>query len=128
VRTLRIDRVTVVSPDATRAAATFGRLFGLAPAPAPGSPEALATSAVAIGNAQIEFQTPATATPLAEVLQQGGEGMAALTLTVTDLDEAIRTLRHDGIGFEPTTVSGRRGLVIDSRAAHGVRLVLMAPD
>jgi len=126
VKTERIDHVTVVSPDAARAAATFSRLFGLAPAPAAASPDATASAAVAIGSARIEFRTPAASTPLAEALQAGGEGMAALTLQVADLEEAAQTLQRAGIRFDPQTVGGGRTLLIDPRAAHGVRLALMA--
>ncbi len=126
MKTERIDHVTVVSSDAARAAATFARLFGLVAAPAAASSEALASAAVAIGDARIEFQTPAGASPLAEALQSGGEGMAALSLQVADLDEAAQTLQRAGIRCEPTIVGGRRALLVDPRAAHGVRLALIA--
>jgi len=126
VKTLRIDHVTVVSPDAARAAATFERLFDLARATAAESPDAVSTAAVTIGDARIEFRTPVGATPLGEALQTGGEGMAALTLMVADLDQAAQTLQRAGIRFDATAAGGRRALVIDPRAAHGVRLALMA--
>ena len=126
MKTERIDHVTVVSPDAARAAATFSRLFGLAPAPLGASSDATASAAVAIGGARIEFRTPVESSPLAEALKTGGEGMAALTLEVADLEQAIQTLQHAGIRFDPQTVGGRRLLLIDPRAAHGVRLALMA--
>jgi len=126
VKTERIDHVTVVSPDAARAAATFSRLFGLASAAVSGSADATAGAAVAIGGARIEFRTPTESGPLADALKTGGEGMAALALEVADLDQAIQTLQHAGIRFDPQTVGGRRLLLIDPRAAHGVRLALMA--
>jgi catechol 2,3-dioxygenase-like lactoylglutathione lyase family enzyme len=126
VKTERIDHVTVVSPDAARAAATFSRLFGLASAPAAESPDATASAAVTIGGARIEFRTPAASTPLEEALQKGGEGMVALTLEVADLDQAAQTLQRAGIRFDPQTMGGSRALLIDPRAAHGVRLALMA--
>jgi len=128
VKTLRIDHVTVVSPDATHAAATFERLFGLARVTAPEAADAVSTAAVTIGDARIEFRTPIGATPLGEALQTGGEGMAALTLMVADLDQAGQTLQHAGITFDAATIGDRRTLVIDPRAAHGVRLALMARD
>jgi hypothetical protein len=123
MKTLRIDHVTVVSPDAGGAAATFERLFDLpratGPAPAGGT-------ALTIGGARIEFITPVAGTALAEALRSGGEGMAALTLTVADLEEAGRTLARAGVGCETATDGGRRVLHVDRRAAHGVRLVLVA--
>jgi len=126
VKTERIDHITVVSPDAAGAAATFARLFGLASAPVAASPDATASAAVVIGGARIEFRTPGASGPLAEALKSGGEGMAALALEVADLDRAIQTLQHAGIRFDPQTVGGRHILLIDPRAAHGVRLALMA--
>lgn len=121
MKTLRIDHVTVVSPDAGRAAATFEELFALPRAAAPAG-----ATALAIGGARIEFVTPAADTALAEAMRTGGEGMAALTLTVADLAEAGRTLERAGVAFEAATDGGRRVLRVDPRAAHGVRLTLTA--
>ena len=120
MRTLKIDHVTVVSPDASRATATFQRLFELAPA-ASGT-----TAALAIGDARIEFVTPAEGTALADALRTGGEGMAALTLVVADLDEAARALERAGVGVTRRTEGGRALLDVDPTAAHGVRLALVA--
>ena len=110
MRTLRIDHVTVVSPDATQAAATFARLFELRRAPSGGLTSG---TALAIGDARIEFVTPAEGTPLADALRTGGEGMAALTLTVADLDEAARALEHAGIVVTRRTEGGRARLDVD---------------
>jgi len=123
MRTLRIDHVTVVSPDATRAATTFERLFELRRATS-GAPAGGA--ALAIGDARIEFVTPAAGTPLADALRTGGEGMAALTLTVADLDEAARTLERAGVTVTRVTEGSCRRLAVDPTAAHGVRLTLVA--
>ena len=120
MKTLKIDHVTVVSPDASGAAATFQRLFELPPA-ASGR-----AAALAIGDARIEFVTPADGTPLADALRTGGEGMAALTLVVADLDEAVRVLERAGIGATRRTDAGRSLLDVDPSAAHGVRLTLVA--
>ena len=120
MKALRIDHVTVVSPDGTRAAQTFERLFGLAPASgSAGGP------ALAIGDARIEFLTPPAGTPLAEALQTNGEGMAALTLAVADLDEAARALARAAVAFERRVVDGIAGIAVDPSAAHGVRLFLV---
>ena len=119
MRTLRIDHVTVVSPDAAGAAATFERIFEL-PRTAAG------VASLAIGGARIEFVTPAADTALAEALRTGGEGMAALTLIVADLAEAGRSLERAGVSFEAASEGGRRVLRVDPSAAHGVRLTLIA--
>ena len=119
MKPLRIDHVTVVTPDATAASATFARLFGLASAPS-----AVAGTALAIGDARIEFVTPAPETPLGDALRAGGEGMAALTLTVADLGDTQRALAAGGVPFEVVTVDGRQTIAVDPRAAHGVRLTL----
>ena len=118
MRTTRLDSVTVVSPDAAAASATFARLFGLAPA--------AGEAALQIGSARIEFVTPAAGTTLGEALRTGGEGMAALTLTVGDLAEARRSLGAAGIGYTDETVKGCPALAVDPSAAHGVRLRLIA--
>ena len=112
IDTRRIDHVTVVTPDAGAAEATFGRSFGF-PAAAPG--------ALQIGDACIEFVTPPAATPLGAVLAASGEGMAELSLEVASLDAAAQSLTAAGIGYE------RDGgvLRIDPKAAHGVRLTLI---
>lgn len=123
MKTLRIDHLTVVSPDAARAAATFERLFEL---PRATSPAFAGGTALAIGDARIEFVTPAADTALAAALRTGGEGAAALTLTVADLDEAGRTLARAGVAYEAATDGGLRVLHVDPRAAHGVRLTLTA--
>ncbi len=122
MKTVRIDHVTVVSADAPRAAATFENIFGLAKAP--GAPAG--GVALTIGDARIEFITPAGDTPLAEALRSGGEGMAALTLMVADLDETARALERAAVAFETRTDGKRRALEVDPRAAHGVRLTLVA--
>jgi catechol 2,3-dioxygenase-like lactoylglutathione lyase family enzyme len=120
VKAVRIDHVTVVSPNADGAVRTFQRLFGLATASGGAAP------ALAIGGARIEFVTPADGSPLADALRTSGEGMAALTLAVDDLDEAARALERAGIAFERRTESGRVVIAVDPRAAHGVRLLLIA--
>jgi hypothetical protein len=116
VNTVRIDHVTVVSPDGARAAQTFQRLFGLVAASGDRGP------AVTVGDARIEFVTPTPGAPLAESLETNGEGMAALTLAVADLEEAARALAGAGVAFE----RGVAGIAVDPRAAHGVRLFLVA--
>ena len=54
--------------------------------------------------------------------------MAALTLTVADLDEAARTLERAGVTVTRVTEGGCPRIAVDPTAAHGVRLTLVAPD
>src|SRR5437868_5859684 len=115
MKTLKIDHVTVVSPEAAHAAATFERLFELRrvanDGPASGAPVSgsavtdglvsdgpVSGAALAIGDARIEFVNPPDGTALADALRTGGEGMAALTLIVADLDAAARALERAGTG------------------------------
>jgi catechol 2,3-dioxygenase-like lactoylglutathione lyase family enzyme len=112
IDTQRIDHVTVATPDSAAAEATFRRSFGFAPA-APG--------ALQIGDARIEFVTPAAGTTLAEILASSGEGMAELCLQVASLESAARSLTSAGVGH--TRDGG--ALRIDPKAAHGVRLSLI---
>src|SRR6185369_16224463 len=123
MKTLKIDHVTVVSPDATRAAGTFERLFELRRATGGG---AAIDAGLAIGDARIEFVTPAEGTALVDALRTGGEGMAALTLTVADLEDAARALERAGVAITRRTDGGRARLDVDPTAAHGVRLALVA--
>jgi catechol 2,3-dioxygenase-like lactoylglutathione lyase family enzyme len=127
MKAVRIDHVTVVSPDAARAADTFARLFGLADAgPVTGrAAGSAAARALAIGDARLEFVTPPDGSALAEALRTGGEGMAALTLQVADLDDARRALAAAGIASSTRTVDGRPAVDVDPSAAHGVRLTLV---
>jgi hypothetical protein len=120
METRRIDHVTVVSPDAAAAEATFRRIFEFASAPA-----ALGGAALQVGDARIEFVTPAGGTPLAAVLTSSGEGMAEVCLEVASLDDAAAALERARVQHVTERTTGRRRLRIDPSAAHGVRLTLI---
>jgi hypothetical protein len=45
---------------------------------------------------------------------------------VADLDETARALERAAVAFETGTDGKRRALEVDPRAAHGVRLTLVA--
>jgi hypothetical protein len=118
MKTLRLDRVVVATPDATGAAATFKGHFDLAAGtPLAGSPT------LKIGGAQIAFVTPQAGSPLAAILASSGEGMAEVCLEVASLPDATAALRKAGVGF--TEEDGGRTIAVDPRAAHGVRLTLI---
>jgi len=118
MKTLRLDRVVVATPDAAGAAATFRAHFDLVPdTPLAGSPT------LRIGGSQIAFVAPSAGTPLAAILASSGEGMAEVCLEVASLPDAAASLRKAGVGF--TEEDGGRTLAVDPRAAHGVRLTLV---
>ncbi len=135
MKTQRIDHVTVLTPDAARARATFRESFGFrdatvgalgaAAAGSGAAPES--ATALTVGQATIEFVRPAAATPLADALTATGEGMAALCLEVASLDDALESLEKAGVRCVTERVSGRRVVRIDPAAAHGVRLTLVEP-
>jgi catechol 2,3-dioxygenase-like lactoylglutathione lyase family enzyme len=129
MKTLRLDHVTIVTPDAAKAAATFRDYFSLGPARSEAAEAAgpQGRAALAIGGARIEFVTPAAGSGLAAALAASGEGMAALCLEVADLQAASAALQRAGVRFATAESGGRRRLEVDSAAAHGVRLTLVAP-
>ena len=142
MKALRIEHVTVATPDASRALASFRQYFSLAEVPVgplgtgaagsgvgagaagPGASSGRA-AALAVGAARIEFVTPAEGNPLAAVLAAEGEGMAALCLEVANLDAALRALQDAGTRYAIETIAGRRTVQIEPSAAHGVRLALV---
>lgn len=131
MKTQRIDHVTVLTPDAARAQATFRESFGFRDAMVGALGTAAAGSgagpegarALTVGQATIEFVRPAGATALADA----GEGMAALCLEVESLDDALRSLEKSGVRCVIERVSGRRVVRVDPASAHGVRLALVEP-
>ena len=114
----RFDAVTVVTPDAAAARATFENHFGFVPVDA--------GQALRIGGARIVFETPEPGSPLAGILAASGEGMATIRFAVASLAEAATTLERAGVAFTREPVEGREALHVDPTAAHGVRLVLVA--
>lgn len=122
MKTVRIDHLTVATPDAHRARATFARFFDLLAA----KPTEAGGMALAIGDARIEFVTPAPGSELAAVVAGGGEGMAALCLEVQSLEAAQERLRGAGVSFEIDKSAAGDAIVVEPGAAHGVRLRLVA--
>ena len=80
-----------------------------------------------IGDAQIELLTPTSATgPVAEFLEQRGEGMYLLSLEVEDLDEAVAHLQGAGARVRVAQGStGQRLAFISPKSTHGVLLQLV---
>ena len=135
MKATRIDHIAVVVKDLEAAVATYQHNFDLQKAgggevPALGIHNAF----LQIGGARIELVTPTSATgPVAEFLEQRGEGMYLLSLEVEDLDEAVTHLQETGARFRVAEGStGQRLAFVSPKSAHGVLLQLVerldAPD
>ena len=128
MKATRIDHVAVVVKDLEAAVATYQHNFDLAKAgggevPALGIHNAF----LQIGGARIELMTPMSATgPVAEFLEQRGEGMYLLSLEVEDLDEAVTHLEAAGARVRVAEGStGQRLAFVSPKSAHGVLLQLL---
>ena len=128
MKATRIDHVAVVVKDLEAAVATYQHNFDLEKAgggevPALGIHNAF----LQIGGARVELMTPTSATgPVAEFLEQRGEGMYLLSLEVENLDEAVAHLEAAGARVRIAEGStGQRLAFISPKSAHGVLLQLL---
>ena len=118
---LTLCEVTARSRDAASATALFTAKLGLARTAADAEP-GLTAAAVATGGVCLRFVSadPASssdeATALRQALESGGEGLAGLTLEVSDVAAASRTLGA------PLA----RDVHLDAARCHGVPLTLRA--
>ncbi|TMB00252.1 MAG: VOC family protein [Deltaproteobacteria bacterium] len=118
---LALREVTARSRDAANAATLFTTKLGLARTPADSDP-GLTAAAVAAGGVCLRFlsadptSSSAEATALRHALEGGGEGLAGLTLEVSDIAAAGRALG---------TPLGR-DVHLDAGRCHGVPLALRA--
>lgn len=128
MKATRIDHVAVVVKDLEAAVATYQHNFELEKA---GGGEVPALSIhnafLQIGDARIELVTPTSATgPVAEFLEQRGEGMYLLSLEVEDLDEAVTHLQGTGAKIRIAEGStGQRLAFVSPKSTHGVLLQLL---
>ena len=128
MKATRIDHIAVVVKDLEAAVATYQHNFDLEKAgggevPALGIHNAF----LQIGGARIELMTPTSATgPVAEFLEQRGEGMYLLSLEVEDLDETVTHLEAAGARVRVAEGStGQRLAFVSPKSAHGVLLQLL---
>ena len=128
MKATRIDHIAVVVKDLEAAVATYQHNFGLektggGEVPALGIHNAF----LQIGDARIELVTPTSAAgPVAEFLEQRGEGMYLLSLEVEDLDEAVTHLEAVGTRVRVAEGStGQRLAFVSPKSAHGVLLQLV---
>lgn len=128
MKATRIDYIAVVVKDLDAAVATYQHNFELEKA---GGGEAPALGIhnvfLQIGDARIELVTPTSATgPVAEFLEQRGEGMYLLSLEVEDLDAAVAYLQGTGARVRVAEGStGQRLAFVSPKSTHGVLLQLL---
>ncbi len=131
MKATRIDHVAVVVKDLEAAVATYQHNFELEKAGG-GEVSSLGihNAFLQIGGARIELMTPASATgPVAEFLEQRGEGMYLLSLEVEDLDEAVARLQDTGARVRVAEGStGHRLAFVSPKSTHGVLLQLLERD
>ncbi len=135
MKATRIDHVAVVVKDLGAAVATYQHNFDLEKVSGGEVPSlGIHTAFLQIGGARIELMAPTSAAgPVAEFLEQRGEGMYLLSLQVEDLDEAVAHLQGTGTRVRIAEGStGQRLVFVSPKATHGVLLQLVgregAPD
>lgn len=128
MKATRIDHIAVVVKDLEAAVATYQHNFDLEKAGGGEVPSlGIHNAFLQIGGARIELMTPTSATgPVAEFLEQRGEGMYLLSLEVEDLDEAVTHLQETGARVWVADGStGQRLAFVSPKSAHGVLLQLL---
>ena len=125
VKANRIDHIAIVVKDVAKAVETYENNFGFKADASRGgeAPEMNAERAfVAVGGIDLEFIRPlGDQGPLAEFAERVGEGTFAIAIEVENIDEAVRTLRENGLDApEP-----RNGAVfLPGPMTHGVPMQL----
>jgi methylmalonyl-CoA epimerase len=131
MKATRIDHVAVVVKDLEAAVATYQHNFELEKAGGGEVPSlGIHNAFLQIGGARIELMTPTSATgPVAEFLEQRGEGIYLLSLEVEDLDEAVARLQDTGARVRVAEGStGQRLAFVSPKSTHGVLLQLLERD
>ncbi len=131
MKATRIDHVAVVVKDLEAAAATYQHHFELEKAGGGEVPSlGIHNAFLQIGGARIELMTPISVTgPVAEFLEQRGEGMYLLSLEVEGLDEAVARLQDRGARVRVAEGStGQRLAFVSPKSTHGVLLQLFERD
>jgi methylmalonyl-CoA epimerase len=121
----------VVVKDLEAAVATYQHNFELEKAGGGEVPSlGIHNAFLQIGGARIELMTPTSATgPVAEFLEQRGEGIYLLSLEVEDLDEAVARLQDTGARVRVAEGStGQRLAFVSPKSTHGVLLQLLERD
>ena len=128
MKATRIDHIAVAVKDLEAAIETYQQNFDLKKVGGGEVPSlGIHNAFMQIGGANIELITPASATgPVAEFLEQRGEGMYLLSLEVEDLDVAVADLQKAGARARVAQGStGQRLAFVSPKSTHGVLLQLV---
>lgn len=131
MKATRIDHIAVAVKNLDAAIATYQHNFDLEKVSGGEVPSlGIHNAFLQIGDARIELITPTSATgPVAEFLEQSGEGMYLLSLEVEDMDEAVSHLKEAGARVRIAEGStGRRLAFVSPKSTHGVLLQLLERD
>ena len=121
-----LDHVVVAVNDLDAATKVWQENFGL-PLERTGDNQALGIrqSILPIGSAFIELISPlGDGGPVADALQNKGEGLYLISLAVDDLDATLNDLRAKGVRVNDPP-AGSRVTFISPRAANGVLVQLV---
>ena len=131
MKATRIDHIAVAVKDLDAAIETYRHNFDLQKVSGGEVPSlGIHNAFLQIGGARIELITPTSATgPVAEFLEQSGEGMYLLSLEVEHLEEVVSHLQEAGARVRIATGStGQRLAFVSPKSTHGVLLQLLERD
>ncbi len=127
-----LDHVVFAVRDLDAAAAAWKRAFGLEVSERlqPASIQAsIGLMRIGPASALLELAQPAaSAGPVADALEQRGEGMLSLSIAVDDIDTAVADIRAGGVEISDVVegpLPNTRVARLSSDATHGVRLQLI---
>jgi hypothetical protein len=123
---LGFEEVGIVVRDREIGASTFARHFALSySSPPGGTAESLGAQAtfLEIGRSRIALMEPAAVGPTARFLEDRGEGLLLLTLTVSGLAAATQRLRSHGVECSEPLTSGECFVLGDVTCGVNLRLI-----
>lgn len=129
-RVKNLDHVVATVTNVEEAAQLYERNFGLSASEGGEiSKFGLRNAILPIGQAFVELAEPLNeSSPIAQAIQEGGEGLYLVALEVDDLDAAVADLRAKGYrvtdpaeGSQPTY----RLAFVSPKSAHGALLQLL---
>lgn len=127
-----LDHVVFAVHDLDAAAADWKRAFGLEASERlqPASIQAsIGLMSIGSGSAFLELAQPAASKgPVADALEERGEGMLSLSIAVDDIDAAVAQIRAGGVEVSDVVegpLPDTRVARLSPDATHGVRLQLI---
>lgn len=125
----RLHHVGIAVNDLDKAVEAYHLALGLSPAQRQDFPALGIRSAFyPLGEAFLEVMTPlAPEGPVAQFLQERGEGMYLIALAVDDLEEALTELRDKGVSVSEPMGGGIGGRMafVSPKSANGVLIELV---